>query len=103
MWVFCLASAWLSGLLWLFSLDELPELGWSAATIVGSSALGLLMVLALLRVDWHRWWALWAGLALIWSWIAWIAVGYGVWQSKERLGQRLDPEVTELTRSLVFE
>ena len=103
MWVFCLASAWLSGLLWLFSLDELPELGWSVATIVGSSALGLLMVLALLRVDWHRWWALWAGLALIWSWIAWIAVGYGVWQSKERLGQRLDPEVTELTRSLVFE
>ncbi|MEY4724963.1 MAG: hypothetical protein RL043_1112, partial [Pseudomonadota bacterium] len=50
MWVFCLASAWLSGLLWLFSRDELPELGWSAATIVGSRALGLLMVLALLRV-----------------------------------------------------
>ena len=103
MWVFCLASAWLSGLLWLFSLDELPELGWSAATIVGSSALALLMVLALLRVDWHRWWSRWASLALIWSWIAWIVVGYGVWQSKERLGQRLDPEVTELTRSLVFE
>jgi competence protein ComEC len=103
MWILCSASAWLAGLLWLFSREELPDLGWSPVTVLVSVAVGLLPALALLRASGHRWWVQWLGWAVLWSWLAWLAVGYGVWQSKDRLAQRLDPGQADVTETLVFE
>ncbi len=104
MWILCPASAWLGGLLWLFSREELPDLGWSPGTIVASFAVGLLLVLGLLRSSrQRRRWVQWLGWAVLWSWMAWLAIGYAVWQSKDRLAQRLDPGQADITQSLVFE
>ncbi|MFZ9070090.1 MAG: DNA internalization-related competence protein ComEC/Rec2 [Burkholderiaceae bacterium] len=103
MWILCPASAWLSGLLWLFARETLPDLGWSVVTIVASALLWLLPAITLLRLRSQRCWAHWMGWAALWCWVAWMAVGYGAWQSKLRLADRLDPEITELTEALVFE
>ncbi len=37
MWILFSATAWLVGILWLFSLEQLPDLGWSPATVIASA------------------------------------------------------------------
>ena len=64
MWILCPASAWLSGLLWLFARETLPDLGWSVVTIVASALLWLLPAITLLRLRSQRCWA------ALWCWIA---------------------------------
>jgi competence protein ComEC len=103
MGILCSATAWLMGLLWLFSREQLPDLGWSPTTLVGSGVAMLGLVVWRLRTADLSWVAGGLFWGVAWCWIGWVAVGFGVWHSKDRLSQRLAPSVHEVTQSLAFE